>query len=64
MSTSLRYLDTADARIQSGDGRGARPGFASADRVDRELQVTHCTGPDVEGGPTRGYEDKNSVRPN
>jgi hypothetical protein len=53
----------SDARIQSGDGRGARPGFASADRVDRELQVTHCTGPDVEGGPMRGYEDKDSVRP-
>ena len=29
----------AIARIQSGDGRGARPGFASADRVDRGPQV-------------------------
>jgi hypothetical protein len=27
------------ARIQSGDGRGARPGLASADRLDRGLQV-------------------------
>ena len=37
--------DQAIARIQSGDGRGARPGLASADRVDRGLQLTHCTGP-------------------
>ena len=31
--------DQGAARIQSGDRRGARPGFASADRVDRGLQV-------------------------
>ena len=37
-----------DARIQSGgDGRGARPGFPSADRVDRELRVN----PDHERQP-------------
>ena len=33
------------AGTKRGDGRGARPGFASADRVDRGLQITHCTGP-------------------
>ena len=36
ISTSKRCADTG------GRGRGARPGFASADRVDRELRVTHC----------------------
>jgi hypothetical protein len=38
-----RHIQRAsDARIQSGGGRGARPGFASADRVDRGLQVAHA----------------------
>ena len=27
------------ARVQGGGGRGARPGFASAHRVDRKLRV-------------------------
>ena len=29
---------------------GARPGFASADQVDRGLQVTHCMGPQPSPG--------------
>ena len=31
------------ARIQSGDRRGARPGFANADRVDRKPQVASAS---------------------
>ena len=41
------------ARIQSGDRRRARPGFASADRVDRRLRVTHCTGPQLSAASRR-----------
>ena len=44
-----RVQRARNARIQSGDGRGARPRFASADRVDRRPQVTHCTGPSALG---------------
>jgi hypothetical protein len=42
-STRAPCPASTQCAIQSADGRGARPEFASADRLDRELQVTHCT---------------------
>ena len=58
IGTALNPLleEGADRRGRRSAGRGARPEFASADRVDRGLPVTQCTGPSARRLPEGAAE--------